>query len=187
MKNKKLMLVGFGLISSFIIANSANAQGWRENNNNGRPNVTLFNDKDFQGERRFITNDIPDLTIMDFNDRTKSLIAQGNWEICEDPYYRKCVIISGENRALGNMHRKISSIRYVGGNNNGNRPDRPNRYEGRPVAGINSTFYPNYVDGYRNNQRDADDFCRSQGKNGAIAFGSVSMSYDRLGDVLCRN
>ncbi len=183
MKNKKLMLIGFGLISSLIIANSVNAQGWRENNS-GRPSVTLYNDKDFQGERRFITNDIPDLTMMDFNDRTKSLIAQGNWEICEDPYYRKCVIITGQNRALGNMHRRISSIRYIGGND---RPDRPNRYEGRPVNGVNSTFYPNFVEGYRNNQRDADDFCRSQGKNGAIAFGSISTTTDRLGDVLCRN
>ena len=185
MKSKKLMLMSIGIISSLAIgAQTVNAQGWRENNS-GRPSVTLFNEKDFQGERRFITNDIPDLTMMDFNDRTKSLMAQGNWEICEDPYYRKCVVISGENRALGNMHRKISSIRYVGGNNG--HPDRPNRYEGRPVAGINSTFYPNFIDGYRNNQRDADDFCRSQGKNGAIAFGSINMSFDKLGDVLCRN
>lgn len=62
-----------------------------------------------------VTHNIPDLRYYGFNDRPRSLYAQGRWMVCSRTYYRGyCRTFRGPQWSLGVLNGRVSSIRYVG-------------------------------------------------------------------------
>lgn len=79
--------------------------------------ITLFTGQGFQGRELRLNNPVRDLTAMDFNDRTGSMVVRsGRWEVCVHADYRECDIIGpGEYPSLNRMGGQISSLREVAG------------------------------------------------------------------------
>lgn len=183
MKKIHSFSLSFLILSTFFAGNSY-AQNW--GNKPHKQGIILFGSKDFGGEQRMINADIPDLNNIDFNDKAKSLVAYGRWEACSDAYFRgKCVIFEGENRQLGELHTRISSLRFVGYNSY-KPPFHQDKYKGQVIRGANTYFYPGIIKNWDNNSKDADNFCKAQGHNRAVYFGGNNSGYSVLEDVLCK-
>ena len=79
--------------------------------------ITLFQNRDFHGERVTLQRAAPDLERIGFNDTASSIIVRdGVWEACTDHYFGgKCVQLQpGEYRSLtGSLDNRISSVREV--------------------------------------------------------------------------
>ena len=89
--------------------------------------LTLFQDDNFRGRSVNVRNDLNDLSRVDFNDRTSSIIVRsGSWEVCKDANFRNScrVLQPGRYASMPGMNDAISSVREVrrGGDD---RPGRP--------------------------------------------------------------
>ena len=88
---------------------------WRDSRD--RPDITLYEDDNFNGDRRRIDGDVVDLRNLGFNDRASSLrIRRGVWQVCVDSWYRNyCRTFGSDVRSLRDygMNDKISSVRRV--------------------------------------------------------------------------
>lgn len=77
--------------------------------------VELFDERSFNGDRRFITGPVEDLRALDFNDRAQSLRLQGSqaWEVCTDAHYLGCLVVNADWPDLSRLgkFRQISSLR----------------------------------------------------------------------------
>lgn len=77
--------------------------------------LELFASVRFQGDRRVLTNEVPDLRRVGFNDRTSSIrLGQSQaWEVCVETNYRGCRVINTDWPDLSGlgMTRRISSVR----------------------------------------------------------------------------
>lgn len=84
----------------------------------GRGSITLYSDVGYGGRYRTFTGSVRELNNSGFADRAASLrVGSGRWMVCEHADYRgRCVVVRGNNRQLVGLglHRKISSIRYLG-------------------------------------------------------------------------
>lgn len=77
--------------------------------------LELFSNTRFQGERRMVTSEVPDLRRIDFNDRASSLrLGQSEpWEVCVEANYRGCRVVNTDWPDLSGlaMNERISSVR----------------------------------------------------------------------------
>lgn len=77
--------------------------------------LELFSGARFQGERRVVTSEVPDLRRIGFNDRASSLRLGRStaWEVCVDTNYRGCRVVNSDWPDLSGlrMQRRISSVR----------------------------------------------------------------------------
>lgn len=82
-----------------------------------RGGVELFAGTRFQGERRLLVGEAPDLKRLGFDDRASSLRLESSraWEVCADSDYRNCRLIDRDTPDLSSagMMRRISSLRPV--------------------------------------------------------------------------
>jgi Beta/Gamma crystallin len=87
-----------------------------ERDRRGGPDVELFEDMDFGGNRFATQRDVPDLDVRGFNDKARSLIVyEGKWEMCVDGGYSgRCVVFGpGRYADLRGLNKEISSLRRV--------------------------------------------------------------------------
>lgn len=79
--------------------------------------ITLYNGGQFSGGSRTLTDSVPHLNVLNFNNKASSVrITSGRWELCVDPGYAgRCVTISANVLHLGslNLNDKISSVRFI--------------------------------------------------------------------------
>lgn len=100
--------------------------------------MTLFQDDNFRGRSVSVRNDVSDLSRLDFNDKTSSIVVRsGSWEVCKDADFRNScrVLQPGRYASMPGMNDAISSVREVrrggggggwnDGGHGGNRPGRP--------------------------------------------------------------
>jgi len=99
--------------------------------------MTLFQDDNFRGRSVSVRNDVSDLSRLDFNDKTSSIVVRsGSWEVCKDADFRNnCRVLQpGRYASMPGMNDAISSVREVrrgggggwnDGGHGGNRPGRP--------------------------------------------------------------
>jgi hypothetical protein len=203
--NKKLALTALVAIATLAAVVPAQAQ----RRGGGGPSLTLFTGVDYREQSVVITNDIPDLRSINFDEAAGSLVARGEWQVCLDANYSsRCRTYSDAIPNLESFRGRISSVRYMGnGNGNGNNGgygggyggnggsgggygggygNNPPRYNGQATTGRSTVFYPGSVGsgGYNSGSRAADEFCRAQGNSSSVYAGQ-----DRNGnleDVLCR-
>jgi hypothetical protein len=201
---KKIALIAFAAMSALAVSAPAEAQ----RRGGGGPSLTLFTGVDYREQSVVITENIPDLRSINFDEAAGSLIARGDWQVCLDANYSsRCRIYSDSIPNLESFRGRISSVRYMGdgrsgggngggygggygggnGGGYGGGYNQPPRYNGQATTGRSTVFYPGSVssnNGYGRNTISADDFCRAQGNRSAVYAGQ-----DRNGDledVLCR-
>jgi hypothetical protein len=79
--------------------------------------VTLFSERDFQGEAIMIRGPAPNLERIGYNDTASSLIVRnGLWEVCTDARFEgRCVQLPpGEYSSIGrDLNNRISSLREI--------------------------------------------------------------------------
>lgn len=94
--------------------------------------ISLFTGPGFQGRELRLNMPVRDLTTMDFNDRTGSmLVRSGRWEVCVHADFRECDVIGpGEYPGLNRLGGEISSVREVGGGFDDGRDDNRRDYRG---------------------------------------------------------
>lgn len=195
LKMKKALLLALTGLATLASAPAAEAQRF----DRGRPSITLYAGTDFRGQAVTITNDVPDLRLLNFDEAAGSLVARGDWQVCLDPNYgSRCRTYSDSIPNLESFKGRISSIRYVGrgssldprpgsgfGSPGGGFGSSPPRYSGQTTMGRATVFFPGPVtQGQFGGRPDANQFCRDQGLRDAVYSGQ-----DRNGnleDVLCR-
>lgn len=185
----KIFATSILAITSLTAIQPADAQGY----NQGRPSITLFTGLDYKGQSVTITSDTPNLRDLNFDEVSSSLVARGEWEVCLDPNYgSRCRTYNSSITDLRSFRGRISSIRYVGRDGQANsRPDynggygNPPRYSGQSTPGRSTVYFPGSINlGGALTRMDGNQFCRSQGLNGAVYAGQDRNGY--LEDVLCR-
>jgi hypothetical protein len=81
-----------------------------------RPNVELFEGKNFDGSRFGVVRDADNLDARGFNDRANSMIIhEGQWEMCSNAGFNgRCRVFGpGRYADLGRMNSEISSVRRI--------------------------------------------------------------------------
>ena len=175
----KVAMATLAAVTVLAAVQPANGQGY----NQGYPSITLFAGLDYKGQSVTITSDTPNLRDLNFNEVSNSLVARGEWEVCLDPNYSsRCRTYNSAITDLRSFRGRISSIRYVDYNGGyGNPP----RYSGQSTPGRATVFFPGSINlGGALTRMDGNQFCRSQGLNGAVHAGQDRNGY--LEDVLCR-
>ena len=202
---KTLLALSAAVALAALAAGSADAQirgGDRGGDRGRNPGITLYDLPNFQGPSRSFASGVDNLADQGYNDRAQSIRVEGLWRLCEDARLRgRCVEVSGDVPNLGDLRMSVtvSSFAPLGGFGGGrppgggfDRPDRPGPnpgplpprgpggYAGDSLDGRTATFFPRPDPGpYRN----ADEFCRRLGFNGAIYADDRGRN---LRDVLCR-
>ena len=72
----------------------------------GASGIELFSDRNYQGDRRMLTEAWGDLRSLNFDNRAASLRIHGSqpWEVCADSVFRNCLVVNsdwGDLRRLG--------------------------------------------------------------------------------------
>ena len=79
--------------------------------------ITLYNDGNFSGGNRTLTDSVPHLGALNFNNTASSVrVTAGRWELCDfSNYAGHCVIVSADVGKLGslNLQDRVSSVRFV--------------------------------------------------------------------------
>lgn len=108
----------------------------------GTPQITLFSQPNFGGQRVNLSDDAADLRRQNFNDRTWSIrVDAGDWEVCEDINYGgRCILV---NNDVASFHPAnwVSSVRLV---RNGQGPGGGGGDFERPLSGIRLFDGANY-------------------------------------------
>ena len=84
--------------------------------------LTLFQDDNFRGRSVNVRSDVRDLSRLDFNDKTSSIVVRsGSWEVCKDAEFRNScrVLQPGRYASMPGMNDSISSVREVRRGDNG--------------------------------------------------------------------
>ena len=93
-----------------------NGGGGRPPGGGYRGDVLLFEDAGYQGRVYEVVGDIPDLSVVNFNDKASSIkIQRGKWEICEHANYQgRCSRLDADQVVLPReWNDQITSIRRV--------------------------------------------------------------------------
>lgn len=81
-----------------------------------QPRLELYDNSQFRSVSVTLTRDIPDLKAVNFNNRARSLIATGRWELCQFAHYGgNCRIYEGSHSEIPGFGNYFSSARFVGG------------------------------------------------------------------------
>lgn len=83
------------------------------------PTLTLYGERGFSGEQRQIWQATSNFQTIRFNDRARSLVAEGRWEVCIDALFNNCRILEGRVDDLGGLADMISSARPLDGGSGG--------------------------------------------------------------------
>ena len=79
--------------------------------------ITLYNGGHYSGGSRTLTDSVPLLGALSFNNKASSVrVTSGTWELCVDPGFGgRCVIVRTDIPRLGtlNLNDKISSVRFI--------------------------------------------------------------------------
>lgn len=79
------------------------------------PSLTLYEGEGYAGQSKRIDRAVRDLDSIRFNDSTRSLVAEGRWEVCLDAAFRgQCRVVQGQVSDMGDWNGSISSVRYLG-------------------------------------------------------------------------
>ncbi len=123
-QNGRLQCVGYNGGGQGGWNNGGNG-GWNNGGGNGggrppaggyRGDVLLFEDAGYQGRVYEVIGDMPDLSVVKFNDRASSIkIQRGKWEICEHANYQgRCSRLDADQVTLPReWNDQITSIRRV--------------------------------------------------------------------------
>lgn len=180
-----------------------------------RNGLTLYEGVSGGGRALDLRGDASSLNPLGFNDRARSLDAQGRWVVCEhDDFRGLCQRVEGrvnELNALG-LSGRISSaypddgaIRPGREDDGSWRNDRDRFTSGggdygrdRALEGRTAAFFPAPTDrgqplpacdqggtGNFCGQRSADEFCLDQGFRRAEYFSQIGRRFPTLEDVLC--
>lgn len=77
--------------------------------------IVLYDNTDFTGESVRIERTTTNLETLRFNDRARSLVSEGRWEVCLDANHQgQCRTVQGRIPDLGEWNGSISSLRYLG-------------------------------------------------------------------------
>lgn len=204
-----LALCAAAAVATFAGTADAQVRGGDRGADRGRnPGITLYDLPNFQGPSRSFAAGVDNLADQGYNDRAQSVRVEGLWRLCEDARLRgRCVEVSGDVPNLGDLRMSVtvSSFEPLGGYggdrgdyrppgggfdrdppyrpgpNPGPLPPRgPGGYAGESLDGRTVSFFPRPAPGP---YRDADQFCRRLGFNGAIYADDRGRD---LRDVLCR-
>jgi hypothetical protein len=123
----RTFLCGAAVIGAMAFAAAAHAQG--------RPQIILFQEDNYRGNRLVIDRDTANLTDFHFNDRVSSVRVMGGvWRLCENDYGRgRCVTVSRDEPKMGRlgMDDNITSVMRDDGRGRGRGPgDRDDRRRG---------------------------------------------------------
>lgn len=180
-----------------------------------RSGLTLFEGVSGSGRALDLTGETASLNQLGFNDRARSLEAEGSWVVCEhDDFRGLCQRVQGrvnDLNALGLSGRISSAYKDDGRGGPGRdgdggwRDDR-DRFtpgggdygRGRALEGRTAAFFPTPTDrgqplpacdqgapGSYCAQRSADAFCIDQGFRRAEYFSQIGRRFPTLEDVLC--
>lgn len=83
------------------------------------PTLTLYGERGLSGEQRQVWQATSNFQTIRFNDRARSLVAEGRWEVCIDALYNNCRIVEGRIDDLGGLADMISSARPIDGASGG--------------------------------------------------------------------
>ena len=83
------------------------------------PTLTVYGERGLSGEQRQIWQATSNFQTIRFNDRARSLVAEGRWEVCIDALYNNCRIVEGRVDDLGGLADMISSARPIDGGSGG--------------------------------------------------------------------
>ena len=79
------------------------------------PALRLYAETGFAGESHRVDRGVENLNTMRFNDRARSMIAEGRWEVCLDAGYGGgCRVVQGRVSDMGDWNARVSSLRYLG-------------------------------------------------------------------------
>lgn len=109
---KLLLLAGVLTATAAVVAAPADARPRPRG-----PAIIVYQEDDFGGDSREISEDQPDMDWIHFDDRISSVeVRRGTWELCEHSRYRgRCITL---NHDVGRLDRmgfddRISSIRRL--------------------------------------------------------------------------
>jgi hypothetical protein len=82
-----------------------------------RVGIVLYQEDNYGGDSRALTDDQPDLGWIHFDDRVSSIeVRHGLWELCTNDHYRgRCITVDHDIAKLSHvgMDDKISSVRRI--------------------------------------------------------------------------
>lgn len=79
------------------------------------PSLRLYADTGFAGDSRRVDRGVENLAGLQFNDRARSMIAEGRWEVCLDARHAgDCRVVQGRVSDMGDWNARVSSVRYLG-------------------------------------------------------------------------
>jgi hypothetical protein len=162
--------------------------------------LELFANSRFQGDRRVLASEVPDLRRIAFDDRAQSIrLGQSQaWEVCVDTNYRGCRVIDRDMPDLADLDltRRISSVRPWDQESAARPPqpegrivlfdDRNFRGKAIPVDGIRPV-----LNGFQNKAESVQvtgglwELCERTGFGGRCAI--VSSNVSDLGALGLRN
>ena len=88
-------------ISSLRRARGGGGSGWGGGGNVPRDGVVLYDQRNFQGDRRVVMSAVANLGSMGFNDCADSLELGGSeWKLCRDINFRNCEIVRRSTSSL---------------------------------------------------------------------------------------
>lgn len=175
-----------------------------------RAGLTLFEGLSGGGRALDVRGETGSLAALGFNDRARSLQADGRWVVCEHAEFGGlCARVEGrvdDLTTLGLSGRISSAYPDDGRGGFAPRPGpEPDRFSGggfgagRSLEGRSAAFFPSPTDrggpmsacpegGVSNAcaQRTADDFCYAQGFRRAAYFNIAGRRFPTLEDVLCQ-
>ncbi|MFZ4121559.1 MAG: beta/gamma crystallin-related protein [Caulobacterales bacterium] len=180
--------------------------GWGAPSRPSRRGLVLFEGANLSGARFELREGTLNLANSGFNDRARSLVADGPWWVCADMNYNRCQIVEGEVRALSSLglNNQISSARPVEPDEypgyGGGEPPFGGGTEQPSARGRTAAFFAQ--PGFRGRallacerggygrqcaDRTADDFCRRQGFNRSQYFSIVpaGRNGEVIEDLLC--
>ncbi|MEN0652442.1 MULTISPECIES: beta/gamma crystallin-related protein [Hyphobacterium] len=109
----------------------------------GTPEIILYSQPNFGGQRVTLSDDAADLRRQNFNDRTWSIqVEAGDWEVCENINFGgRCIRVNGDVASFTPANW-VSSVRLV---RNGTGPGGGGGFVDRPLSGIRLFDGPNYT------------------------------------------
>lgn len=105
--------------------------------------LTLYDNTDFTGQSVRIERTTTNLESLRFNDRARSIVSEGRWEVCLDSNHQgQCRTVQGRIPDLGEWNGSISSVRYLGPGDWGSFSNAPSGASSTQIASAASQPAP---------------------------------------------
>jgi hypothetical protein len=106
----RISKVGAGVVAALLVVAAPAAQA-------ARAGIVLYQEDNYGGDSRALSDDQPNLGWIHFDDRVSSIeVRRGVWELCSDDHYRgRCITVDHDIARLSRigMDDRISSVRRV--------------------------------------------------------------------------